>query len=176
MSTMSIVFIINFVMFIVSVQSHTWIACTTYDVANKWQSPRGPSETDPIRLNYDDSKCGGYARNWAQYATNTFGQDLGANFIQSGNNLCRNDPINYTTKYHKASYESNGVICLAYPAKNHVATSANPFIPDNGIALYRTLDASNRAPQLGAGIKEMRSLNGVHENGVVDYKGYQQCE
>jgi hypothetical protein len=56
---------------------HSWVVCIDAAVANPKAPPIGPAETDPIRRQYDDSKCNGYARGWSKFASDTFGLDTG---------------------------------------------------------------------------------------------------
>ncbi|RHY51909.1 hypothetical protein DYB30_001279 [Aphanomyces astaci] len=90
---------------------------------------------------------------------------------------CSRDASNaYTAANPKAKYTPGQRVCLAYPAKNHVADSCtNQYIPDSGMRIYRSDKGETADPALFKWPHEYNHLNGVHVNGVIDYKGFQNC-
>jgi len=156
---------------------HSWVACGDYSVADPKAAPKGLAETDAARITYDPTKCSGYARGWSKFAA-PFGTDLGANFQGTDINLCqtpKNDPNAYTTTYPAPVYRAGETACMAYPAKNHKAdTCTNMFIPDTELSIY--ISAVN--PTVDPILSQMTKLhhyNGVHQDGTIDNKGFQNC-
>ena len=156
---------------------HSWISCTDYSVADPKAAPKGLSETDPARLAYDPTKCHGYPRDWSKYAS-PFGTDRGANTQTNGITMCaipRNDLSNYSPVYPIADYRTGSVVCATHPSKNHVAaTCTNSFIPDAEYKLYRSAVNPTSDPSMNNFV-EVHHYNGVHVDGTIDYKGYQNC-
>ncbi|RHY32112.1 hypothetical protein DYB32_002859 [Aphanomyces invadans] len=88
----------------------------------------------------------------------------------------RNAANAYTASTPKAKYTPGQRVCLAYPAKNHVAAPCtNEYIPDSGMRIYRSKKDETSDPALFEWPHEYTHLNGAHVNGVIDYKGFQNC-
>jgi Fungal cellulose binding domain len=165
--------IFHFLLVLVATQSHTWVACTDVAVSEPQAPPRGPAETDPVRRQYDDTKCGGYARNWSKFASPIFGTDLGADSIAGP--LCREKRGEYTDRYNMATYVAGSTVCAQYPSKTHVAASTtNLFIPDTSLKIFRTKTAGEEPTNI-ADMVELNHYNDVHVKGVIDYKGFGAC-
>eukprot|EP01118_Nematostelium_gracile_P012375 TRINITY_DN4516_c0_g1_i1.p1 TRINITY_DN4516_c0_g1~~TRINITY_DN4516_c0_g1_i1.p1 ORF type:complete len:268 (-),score=59.42 TRINITY_DN4516_c0_g1_i1:41-787(-) len=127
----------HFIVILISISlvtSHSWLSCSDYDLSN-------PEDAKV----YNPSKCSGWGRGWAKTCQNTnnqFGLDCGYNH-GGASPVCstRINPGNYSTEYsavsHMATYYPGQQICLAWPAKNHVAAKCvNPNIPDSGTKIY----------------------------------------
>jgi len=145
--------------------AHSWVQCADYKVADA--------------KNWDVSQCKGYARNYGtafQWANYVFGADVGYNYIPTENKPCR-DPLaadSYSTTYPAASYAIGQKVCLAWPAKNHVAASCtNQYIPDHGVKVYRSERNSTTDPTMSGFRKNLVADLGAAsgENG----KGFQNC-
>ncbi|KAG2389410.1 hypothetical protein C9374_013970 [Naegleria lovaniensis] len=110
------------------VLAHSWIDCTDY--------------TEKNGAYYSSSKCRARPRNWAAHAAinSAFGGDTGCNhqsetckYILSNSNYASF----YTSSFPMATYRPGQEVCLAWPAKNHVAASCtNPYIPDTSNKIY----------------------------------------
>lgn len=109
--------------------AHSWIACSDYS---------GKNEAD-----WDPSKCRGFPRDAARYATkDAFGLDRGFDH-KPGNDgkACKTNldlQSSYSVDYPMAVYYSGQQAVLVHPMKNH-GTSAkcgNIHIPDFGNAIY----------------------------------------
>jgi len=115
--------------------AHSWVACTDY---------RGDVNY------YEEDKCFGYPRLWANRGANALtatsdGYHIGAD---TGYNYMPGDPCqsdfdgsygNYNDDYPRATYEAGKVYCLAWPMKNHgAATCTNAFIPDTSTRLFHS--------------------------------------
>eukprot|EP01089_Gocevia_fonbrunei_P014091 TRINITY_DN3784_c0_g1_i1.p1 TRINITY_DN3784_c0_g1~~TRINITY_DN3784_c0_g1_i1.p1 ORF type:complete len:383 (-),score=67.68 TRINITY_DN3784_c0_g1_i1:18-1166(-) len=157
------------VLFIVStVTGHSWVACTDYQ----------PGSSNDGNY-YNGQSCKAFARNWQSVATNTFGEDRGYNFQGGESAPCR-DPYSdsYPTAYPMAVYSVGQNVCIAWPSKNHVAESCtNQYIPDTQLSLF-AIESSNTNPSQGDfknGIVIASALNGQHQNGQIDHKGFQNC-
>lgn len=158
-----------------STSAHSWIACSDYDVANEYELPRGPAETDPARRIYDPSKCRGYPRGWKADYNYEFGKDFGFNYLVGSGSICEYPSHTYTAQFPKATYNANSRVCLAYPSKNHVASATtDKYMPDRGMQIYRTNNA-NTNPSSLSDMVLLPNYNGVHQQGVIDYKGFQSC-
>ena len=169
-------FCIYFALALTSVVGHSWIACTDVDVANKYEGPRGPAETDPARRVYDPSKCHGYPRGW-KGAYQQFGKDFSYNhLLQPGGPLCKTqDKTSYTSQYPKAKYVTGSRVCLQYPSKNHVASpTTDIFMPDGGMRIFRA-KAAGETPTSIDDMVLLPNFNGQHQKGIIDYKGFQAC-
>jgi hypothetical protein len=99
----------------------------------------------------------------------TFGQDTGLNnegkTCQCSYGSSSNVPI--------ATYTPGQRICLAFPSKNHVAAKCtSSYIPDNGIVISRSRAGDTSDSFNG---RTYKHLNGVHANGQIDHKGFQNC-
>jgi len=167
------------------VSAHSWVWCTDYNVQNATAEPMGPDETDAARRNYDDSLCDGYPPSFPTFVDrNDFGRDSGYENRPSADQLCLNSRTNsYSTDFPQANYISGQTVCVAYPAKNHVAAqTTNPFIPDNGVRVYRSnINPGNDGFIQGfQGTEFMQNgrltdFNGVHQAQTIDYLGFQNC-
>ena len=142
------------ILFAAFAAGHSWLDCTDYRMTSGAQSDY-----------YDPAVCQGYARGGQQQKDAGFGQDTGFNnkaqTCQAGNDTPQ-----------RAQYTPGQRVCLAYPAKNHVAdATTNQYIPDLGVKIMRTQmgDASDTFTT------EYQHLNGVHQDGQIDYKGFQNC-
>jgi hypothetical protein len=153
------VYLINFV------SSHSWLSCTDYNIDNPYSNQK---------INYNLNSCKGYPRNYnSQFISDKnrgFGFDTGYNTPGEScafkRNLNENSP-----EIPIASYKSGQQVCLTYPSKNHVAdTCTNQYIPDNGIKIYRSSKSNEEDFNT-----EYPHLNGIHVNGQIDYKGFQNC-
>ncbi|CAM9667671.1 unnamed protein product [Phaeothamnion confervicola] len=152
--------------------AHSWVACTDYRVANPGQAPQGPSEKDPLRRHYDDTKCHAYPRDWGEFASQpvAFGLDLGYNYISTPTAMCRTprgDAGDYSDQYPMAHYQPGQTVCLAYPAKNHAAAPCtNAYIPDTEFKIYRSLEGVTTDPTLD----DFEKYNIPHKNGVHEVR------
>ncbi|KAL9655844.1 hypothetical protein ABK040_000906 [Willaertia magna] len=120
------VLLIN-LMIVTLVKCHSWIDCTDY--------------TEKNGKYYDAAKCRARPRNWSQHTGGgVFGadtgynhQDLSCKYALSGGNY----QSFYTSAYPMATYKPGQEVCLAWPAKNHVAaTCTNQYIPDTSNKIY----------------------------------------
>jgi len=158
-------------LYVHTIVAHSWVACTDYRMANQQDSEV-----------YDPSKCKAFPRNWMSVASD-LGVDRGFNFQGDETNTCR-DPVQtapgygYTDQYPMAQYAPGQQVCLAWPTKNHVAaTCTNPYIPDQGVKIF----ASGPNPTQNPTQSQFKNfvvddaVNGVHQNGVIDFKGFQNC-
>lgn len=151
---------------IAQIEAHSWIHCTDY-------KPRTETQTNY----YDQTACHGHPRCGRDQALAPFGLDIGFAYRKKPrSNECQCGRLlqhAYTVETPRAVYQQGQEVCLAYPAQFHVAaTCTDQYIPDKGVTIRRTginaytddFSAANYTHQ-----------NGVHQNGVVDYKGYQNC-
>jgi len=152
-------------LFLHNAYAHSWVQCADYtqDNASSWNA----------------GSCRGWPRGYNkifQQAQYQFGVDVGYNYQPSENKACRDAPSSsdYTTAYPQATYASGAKVCLAWPAKNHVAANCtNQYIPDHGVKVYRS--EVNPSSDL--------SLSGFRRNLVADLgaassgnlKGFQHC-
>jgi hypothetical protein len=145
------------------ISAHSWIECVDYQIAD-----------NKDKEYYNKDNCIGFPRGFdAQYNAG-FGIDTGFNLLKTDS--CQSsDKNSYNGVIVKASYVAGQQVCLAYPAKGHVAAkcgTSNEFIPDAGTTIRRSKipdsDSFNDTVNY-------QHLNGVHVKGVVDYKGYQNC-
>ncbi|KAF0979958.1 hypothetical protein FDP41_001111 [Naegleria fowleri] len=108
--------------------AHSWIDCTDYTEKNGAYSCA--------------SKCRARPRNWAAHTAinSAFEGDIGYNqqsetckYVLSNSNYASF----YTSAYPMATYRPGQEVCLAWPAKNHVAASCtNPYILDTSNKIY----------------------------------------
>lgn len=143
------------------VYSHSWIQCTDYKINNVQDT-----------YYYDDSKCFGYPRGAKTQHKAGFGVDTGFDFRDGVR--CQSLNMNsYDSTTVRAKYTPGQKVCLAYPAKNHVAdVCTNPFIPDEGVVIKRShIQNSDNFND----VEFYEHLNGVHVKGEIDYKGFQNC-
>eukprot|EP00953_Heterococcus_sp_UTEX-ZZ885_P008872 5265-Heterococcus_DN1.PRE.24 len=172
---MSFLRLLGALLFMDMTYGHSWISCTDIAVTNPKAPPMGPAETDPVRRQYDDSKCNGYPRGWAKFATPVFGTDQGSDYISQPGKLCREKRGDYTDRYPMATYVAGSTVCAQYPSKTHVAAATtNIYIPDTSLKIYRTKTAGAEPTSL-ADMVELKNYNGVHVKGVIDYLGFQRC-
>ena len=160
--------ILSLFLLIKGVKTHSWLECTDYQIN---------SEEDTYY--HDDDKCLGYPLGFQIQHAAGFGVDTGFNVnggdparhVNGGCTTGLNDSYNdFTTR---ATYVAGQEVCVAYPAKNHVAeTCTNEFIPDAGVIISRgqIIDSNTFNND-----QTYEHLNGVHVNGQIDYKGYQNC-
>lgn len=138
------------------VSGHSWVECTNY---------RPGGETNFVRGN-----CQGWPRCGKRQSEVAFGVDTGLNFnartcqcSKGQDDLAPSD---------RAQYTPGQKVCLAYPAKNHVAAECtNKFIPDAGVIIKR----SARNSDSDVFTTQYPHQNGDHVNGQIDYKGFQNC-
>jgi len=148
-----------------TVQAHSWLDCTNY------QMFQGERVTK-----FDAAKCLGYARCGTTQAKAGFGMDTGFNHHDKTCQCARNADNAYSTQAPMAQYRPGQRVCLAYPAKNHVAeTCTNAYIPDNGVRILRSAGPVNMRDGTDSFSREYNHLNGKHTNGQIDYKGFQNC-
>ena len=158
-------------------KSHSWLECTNYEIN---------SEEDTH--NWNRNNCNGYPR-WFTHQYNIgFGSDSGFNVNKDniGGEIGRHmnggcypsEKTTYIKNINMATYIPGQRICLAYPAKNHIASDnsngacTNPYIPDTNTNIYRGTIINSTFFNID---KQYQHLNGKHENGKVDYKGFQNC-
>ncbi|OQR88725.1 hypothetical protein ACHHYP_06668, partial [Achlya hypogyna] len=144
---------------VLTADAHSWLECTDYDTATAGSAT------------WDKKQCNGFARCGDRQMGAGFGVDTGFNAEKKtcqcayGSDAGKNIPT--------ATYTPGQRVCLAYPPKNHVAdTCTGPYIPDNGVTITRTAVGATTDDFSG---KSYAHLNGVHVNGVVDHKGFQNC-
>lgn len=169
------------------VSAHSWVWCTDYDVQTPGAELMGPDETDAARRNFDSALCSGWPPNVPTFFdamdNGNFGVDSGAeNRPQFRNEFCIQNSNSYTNTFPMATYASGEIITIVFPAKNHVATDANRFIPDQGVGVYMapigTQVQNNGFPSAADFLAEgnlLEDFNGVHANGVADFLGFQNC-
>ncbi|CAK4069329.1 unnamed protein product [Aphanomyces euteiches] len=162
------------------VHSHAWIDCSNYII-----------ETGDDALHFKRANCIGFPRCAAErmsenshrftksvLGNGVFGLDSGLAYLQSvkGCQCDRSSSNAYTDATPMATYTPGQRVCLAYPAKNHVAdVCTNQYIPDNGMKIYRSDEGATTDPDLHKWPHEIPHLNGVHTDGQIDYKGFQNC-
>eukprot|EP01118_Nematostelium_gracile_P000409 TRINITY_DN1044_c0_g1_i1.p1 TRINITY_DN1044_c0_g1~~TRINITY_DN1044_c0_g1_i1.p1 ORF type:complete len:353 (-),score=65.02 TRINITY_DN1044_c0_g1_i1:26-1084(-) len=163
------------VLYFSAVLTHSWVSCTHYDRS---------SGTDSSV--YNAGKCTGFGRGWArtcEYTNNQFGLDCGYN-QQNANQVCPT-PLNsanynstYSTQSPMAVYAPGETVCLAWPAKNHVAASCvNVNIPDFGTKVYMSAANPTADP---TSVNDLRSNFRMIEDlgtnpGADAYLGFQNC-
>ena len=105
---------------------------------------------------------------------------MGFNYQSTETQTCR-DPLSsdrttygYST-YNMATYTTGQQVCLAWPSKNHVAaTCTNQYIPDTALKLYATRTGTSDPTQSVFDQNQVADMGG-HVNGVIDFKGFQNC-
>ncbi|ETV77483.1 hypothetical protein H257_08894 [Aphanomyces astaci] len=167
-STFSLLSVVSVV-----VLAHSWLECTNYDL-------QGPTN----HLYWNKSACAGLARCGARQAQEGFGVDTGFDFrpeVAKRTCQCAAAGAYDTPGARMATYTPGQKVCLAYPAKNHVAdVCTNEYIPDTGVRIFRTQTWPSTAvnvtdPPLRQWPVEYAQANGAHVAGHVDYKGFQNC-
>lgn len=157
--------------------AHSWVRCTDYRVENARAEPQGPDETDPLRRQYDESACFGYSPSFAD--DTAFAQDDGFDQQLGETRMCGERENTYSESRPMAAYTAGSTVCLAYPAKNHVAAECtNSGIPDTDLSIYRSnVGASNDTFASSDEFlsNELTHLNGVHASNTIDYLGFQNC-
>jgi hypothetical protein len=152
--------------------SHSWLQCSDYKIT---------SEND--KNYYNASNCLGRSRcGWNSLIDEEksgFGTDSDLQFTRDPNSCqCPKDNLKaYTKEAPMAHYDLGQTVCLAYPAKNHVAENCkshpnvtNEFIPDGGVTI-----AMSALPHTETYDVIIPHQNGIHQKGKIDYKGYQNC-
>lgn len=130
---------------------------------------------------YDASICKGFPRCGSRQASVDFGADTGFNYhpepeAEQSCQCTRDESTQYSEAAPMAQYTAGQQVCLTYPAKNHVAeTCTNENIPDRGMRIFRTTKGATTDPKLHQWPVEYHHKNGVHEEGKIDYKGFQNC-
>jgi len=154
-----------FCLVVSSALAHSWVQCTDYTQADA--------------SSWNAANCKAYPRAYTtvfQYANYQFGADAGMDYKPSETKACKTSPSSndYTTQYPSATYSSGQRVCLAWPAKNHVAASCtNQYIPDSGVKIYRSGPNPTSDPTLSAFQKNLVADLGAAKNG--DLKGFQHC-
>jgi hypothetical protein len=147
--------------------AHSWVGCTSYAEENGRY--------------WDASKCSGYPRNYLAYTNPLFGGDAGYNYQGEGCGQARGSKQfseMYSAQYPMAKYSPGQRVCLAWPAKNHVAeTCTNQYIPDGGIhVFYSGPNPTSDPTQAQLNQNEILPFgNGKHVDGQIDFKGFQNC-
>jgi len=155
---------------------HSWVACTKYDYS-------GSVNDSQV---YNPAKCSGWGRGWGPgfcQTTNTeFGVDCGYNFASQSpvcpTALSTNYASAYTTESPMATYAPGETVCLAWPAKNHVAASCiNPDIPDHGLKVYMSQANPTADPSTLSTLQNSGTLvKDFGANTVADgMVGFQHC-
>ena len=126
---------------------------------------------------FDKSACQGYPRCASTQEQAGFGADTGLDHRPTtSGQQCQcsaASPNAYTDAAPMAQYVPGQRVCLAYPAKNHVAeTCTNQYIPDAGMVVRRSPTNVQTDAEFSTSYNH---LNGAHENGVIDYQGFQNC-
>lgn len=146
--------------------AHSWVECTDY---------RGPTDL------YDASKCQGLPRPLSdgRNVGSMFGGDIGMDHRPgSSNNECQgNVGRGLETNYQvMATYQVGQTYTLAWPPKNHVAAECTSrHIPSTSLTLrvhaYDGLsDPATFTQQVPASFSDS-----PHEDGKIDFKGFQNC-
>jgi hypothetical protein len=154
------------------VSSHSWLQCTNYKITS-----------DNDKNYFNASNCLGRSRcGWNSLLDEEksgFGTDSDLQFTRDPNACqCYKDNAKaYTKEAPMSHYDLGQTVCLAYPAKNHVAenckahpNTTNEFIPDGGITI-----AMSALPNTETYDVVIPHQNGIHQKGKIDYKGYQNC-
>lgn len=147
--------------------AHSWIECSNYLINNGSDAEY-----------YNKANCVGYPR-CSTLRNGVFGNEGSLNYQSVNSNSCQCDRAAanaYTKDMPAARYTPGQKVCLAYPAKNHVAAPCtNQYIPDNGMTIYRSERNSDEDYPLQQWPVSYPNLNGAHQQGVIDYKGFQNC-
>ncbi|EQC39033.1 hypothetical protein SDRG_03985 [Saprolegnia diclina VS20] len=156
-------------LFAATATAHSWLECTDYDAS-----------TTANQEFWNPAACTGYARCGSRQKAQGFGVDTGLDFrplLQHKSCQCAKESAGaYTETAPMATYAPGQKVCVAYPAKNHVAAACtNAYIPDTGVRIFRTTSANASDPALHEWPIEYQHLNGAHQEGVIDYKGFQHC-
>lgn len=150
-----------FVFLLPVVKGHSWLECTDYEVEDGEY--------------YDPSKCHGIARCGERQQRSGFGVDTGFDFrprVGTASCQCKRS----VEEEVKTTYVPGQRVCVAYPPKNHVAAHCqNKYIPDAGISFFRSKVNAVEDPAFRKWPVEYPHGNGQHQNGQVDYKGFQNC-
>lgn len=158
-----------------NVKSHSWLACSDYSHESDRQ--------------WDNTHCRAYPRLARETCKSSgsnlledFGKECNLDGTSSGCGKQRTSPVSagYNTAYPMATYYQGQRVCLAWPAKNHVADAcgdSGQYMPDGGLTLYYSQVNPTADPTQTQ--FEQNAItpfgNGVHTNGVIDYKGFQNC-
>lgn len=158
-----------FLMLLKSGKSHSWIHCSDY---------RGSVEY------YDEKDCYGHPRplpgGRLPATSGLFGLDIGFNqqpsVMKSGVQECHGPAQDQLDLKPSARYRPGQVVTLAWPSKNHVAaTCTNQWIPDTRVELYVAPYAESGHPTSYTQILRASFTEEPHENGKMDFKGFQNC-
>merc|ERR550534_648686 len=107
----------------------------------------------------------------------TFGADIGMDFRPSvGGARCQGSPTTGTPT--QVTYEKGKTYTLAWAPKNHVAACGNANIPDNFLKVYMAPWNGETDPtQAQFQENQVKASFSVdpHVQGVVDFKGFQNC-
>jgi hypothetical protein len=153
------------------ISAHSWAECTDYKINN---------DTDKYYFNKDNClarpRCAWNAV--LDEDKSGFGADSAMQFVRDVNSCqCeKNNLKNYTIEAPMAKYVSGQEVCIAYPAKNHVAEECqvsphfNKFLPDGGLTIKMTSLPNSEIYDM-----EMPNKNGVHVKNTIDYNGFQNC-
>jgi len=162
-------------LFVSLVEAHSWVACADYRITNQKDADY-----------YNNDACFGFARNFKEFDRG-FGVDAGYDYSIPADgdtpNSCptrapRQNPVSasYTDKYPMPRYTPGQEVCLAWPSKNHVAaTCTNQYIPDGGVKIFLSSVNPTSDPTQLQFEKNMIAELPKHQNGVMDFKGYQNC-
>lgn len=81
----------------------------------------------------------------------------------------------YAAGVPRATYTPGQKVCVAYPARQHVAASCfNLGVPDAGVQFFRSAKDPAAVLALNDFEREYPHNNGVHEAGKEDHKGFQR--
>lgn len=172
--------------------SHSWLECADW---------KGDTETFK-HGDYDPAQCSGFPRPLDGGARGVgrqqFGQDIGMDKQTTRSDAsaqCHVGPVSEASygAYPMAKYKQGRTYTLAWPAKNHAAAEcSNANIPDTGLKIFaKKIDALGGADPTFSELQETQipaSFSakpagtpydegwGVpHEDGKVDFEGFQKC-
>ena len=156
-----------FAVLISCVTAHSWVGCSDYKINTQYDKEY-----------YNHTNCEGYPRcawnSLLDQEKSGFGADSDMQFTRDPNACqCYKDNAKaYTKEAPMAHYDAGQTVCLAYPAKGHVADicHTNVFIPDTGVVISISKLANTETYDI-----DIPHQNGKHQKGQSDYKGYQNC-
>jgi len=145
--------------------AHSWLHCSDYRGDVKY---------------FEEDKCFGHPRplGGGLPAAQAFGQDIG--FDEQRNpgdtSQCHAPQTDPLANFPAARYKQGATIRLAWPSKNHVAAPCtNPYIPDTSLELFFEPYGAGADPAQFTKVVEASFSTDPHENGKIDYKGFQNC-